>query len=265
MLQQVVLRPNLTRPYITVVLAMSADGKITDSQRSAARFPSAADKAHLERQVAKADATLVGAGTLRAYGTTLLVTDSELIAARQEQQQAEQPIQIICSATGNLDPRWRFFQQPIPRWLLTTPTGEAVWFACKYNTEGVMSNGDSQAEGGAERTFFDHRLVADAPFNWSIIMQELRVPTTARSPVNNLVVMGGGELVASLLAESFVDELYLTVCPLLIGGKNAPTPVEGLGFTLPETPQLKLQSARTEGNEVFLHYSLDRSVVDATQ
>ena len=43
------------RPDITVVLAMSADGKISDAHRAAARFPSKADKAHLERQVAKAE------------------------------------------------------------------------------------------------------------------------------------------------------------------------------------------------------------------
>ena len=54
------------RPHTTVVLAMSADGKIADVKRSPARFGSAADKAHLEKQVAQVDAVLFGAGTLRA-------------------------------------------------------------------------------------------------------------------------------------------------------------------------------------------------------
>ncbi|MDR9405249.1 MAG: dihydrofolate reductase family protein, partial [Halothece sp. Uz-M2-17] len=58
----------MNRPHTTVVLAMSADGKIADTARSAAEFSSHIDRAHLERQVAKADAILFGAGTLRAHG-----------------------------------------------------------------------------------------------------------------------------------------------------------------------------------------------------
>ena len=80
----------------------------------------------------------------------------------------------------------------------------------------------------------------------------------SRPAIQNLVVMGGGELVASLLSDGFVDDLYLTICPLLIGGKTAPTPVGGLGFILPRTPQLTLKSCQVAADEVFLHYSVCR-------
>ncbi|MGB3570475.1 MAG: dihydrofolate reductase family protein, partial [Phormidesmis sp.] len=80
----------------------------------------------------------------------------------------------------------------------------------------------------------------------------------SRPPIKQLLVMGGGELVASLLAEGLVDDLHLTICPLLIGGKTAPTPVGGLGFTLPRTPRLKLQTIRVEGDEIFLHYQVKK-------
>jgi len=277
------IRPSLAlRPHITVVLAMSADGKIADARRSAARFPSAVDKAHLEAQVARADATLFGAGTLRAYGTTLPVTNPDLLAQRQQQNLPQQPVQIVCSATGKLDPAWRFFSQPIPRWFVTTLEGIQTWRSCSKreatehgytarsytdfdHTEPDYTEPDYTERGCTDSQPFQHTFITERPFNWHNLMKDLRTGTralstaTSRPPIQKLLVMGGGELVASLLAENLIDDLYLTICPLLIGGKTAPTPVSGLGFTLPNTPQLKLESARVEGDEVFLHYSLESS------
>ena len=239
----------LNRPHITVVLAMSADGKIADATRRAARFPSEVDKAHLESQVALADATLFGAGTLRAYGTTLPVLSRALIEERRSRHQPDQPIQIVCSAMGKLNRDWPFFQQLVPRWLITTAEGIQCW-----------------RSGSSGHRLFSQVLINERPFNWQAVMQDLHSgksglsETSRRLPIERLLVMGGGELVASLLSENLIDELYLTICPLLIGGKTAPTPVGGLGFTLPRTPQLRLQSSHVKGDEVFLHYKVDNRV-----
>jgi 5-amino-6-(5-phosphoribosylamino)uracil reductase len=223
------------RPKVTVVLAMSADGKIADAWRSPARFGSAIDKFHLETQIAQSDGVLFGAGTLRAYGTTLTVTDPELLQQRQHQCKPPQPVHIVCSASGKLNPDYRFFQQNVSRWLLTSLAGADAW---------------------RDRPEFQQVIVAfeaSGEVDWQTVFEQLFV-----AGLEKLVITGGGILVASLLAADRIDDIWLTICPLILGGKQAPTPVEGDGFPINLVPRLNLISAQTVGEEVFLHYSLQR-------
>ncbi|MEO0458661.1 MAG: RibD family protein [Cyanobacteria bacterium P01_A01_bin.114] len=217
---------------------MSADGKIGDAHRSAARFGSVEDRRHLEARVAQADATLFGAGTLRAYGTTLPVSDRTLQQQRNQRNQPVQPVQIVCSASGELDHSWRFFSQPIPRWLLTTPDGAIPW-QDSGQFEQILISAISSGSN----------IQDTATFEWPMILAQLK-----QLGIAHLLVMGGGELMAALLTVNAIDELFLTVCPLLLGGKTAPTPVDGRGFLSMNAPKLELVSVDRRGDEVFLHY-----------
>jgi 5-amino-6-(5-phosphoribosylamino)uracil reductase len=214
---------------------MSADGKIADTNRSPARFGSATDKFHLQTQLAKVDGVLFGAETLRAYGTTLRVTHPDLLQQRHQQGKPPQPTYIVCSRFAQLNPDYPFFQQPIPRWLITTTAGAEQW---------------------RSRLEFDRILAPPSPnkqLDWTLILSQL-----ADLGLETLAVIGGGQLVASILAAGLIDELWLTVCPLLLGGTQAPTPVAGAGFPADLAPRLQLLSVHTVEHEVFLHYSVQQ-------
>jgi len=220
----------------TAILAMTADGKIADYKRSAARFGSNNDKLHLERQISLVDGVIFGADTLRAYGTTLFVSDAKLIEERKKRSQLNQPVQIVVSASGNLNPTWRFFQQPVPRWLLTVPNGARLW---------------------REKTEFERILIIhgtkenNSAINWRSTFSQLQ-----ELGLNKLAVLGGGELVASLMTVDLIDELWLTVCPIIFGGNNAPTPVGGVGFLQSAGKKLKLLEVQRVEEELFLHYQV---------
>jgi 5-amino-6-(5-phosphoribosylamino)uracil reductase len=223
------------RLHTTVILAVTADGKIADYQSSAARFGSVNDRTHLEQQVSLADGVLFGAGTLRAYGTTMSVSNSLLLQARKMRSQLPQPIQIVVSASGNLDPHWRFFQQSIPRWLITIPGNDGKW----------------QSKTEFERIVIAPMIAQEknSIINWTKTFQQL-----AELGLNKLAILGGGELVASLLAEDLINELWLTVCPIIFGGKSAPTPVGGTGFIQSQGKKLQLLEIKHIEQELFLHY-----------
>lgn len=224
------------RPHTTVVLAMSADGKIADFRRAPARFGSKADKAHLEKQIAASDAVLLGAGTLRAYGTTLTVSHPTLLQHRTQGGKSAQPVHIVITHSANLNPEIHFFQQPIRRWLLTTKAGGLSW------------------QGRSE---FEQILVFETPTGKIDTLAALKHLLSLH--ITRLAVLGGGELVASMLELDLIDELWLTVCPLILGGASAPTPVQGQGFLANLAPHLQLLEVDRVDQEVFLHYRLQRS------
>lgn len=218
------------RPQTTVVLAISADGKIADQWRSHPRFGSAQDYAHLEQQVAAADGILFGAATLRAGGTAMRVLQPELIQQRQKLGKPPQPVQIVCSRSASFDPDLPFFRQPVTRWLIT-------------------GGGMGQHPAG-----FDRILGCESEqgeINWRSVMR-----TISELGVTRLAVLGGGELIAALLHQDLIDELWLTVCPILLGGETAPTPVSGEGFLEAAAPRLQLLEVRPIDQEVFLHYQV---------
>ncbi|NQE35913.1 RibD family protein [Microcoleus asticus] len=275
----------MTGLHATVILAISADGKIADAVRSPARFGSANDKAHLEQQVAASDAVLFGNGTLQAYGTTMRVISPELLKHRELQGKPPQPVQIVCSRSSEFDPNLRFFQQPVPRWLLTGQDSRETPLPSPYPTKeskfdrtsgtilksgqdarstrdefsrftGILPVRKRLIENGATSQFdrIIYAKTAGGEIDWIDAFQQL-----ANFDIKRLAILGGGKLVASVLAAGLVEELWLTVCPLILGGADAPTPVEGEGFLADLAPKLELLAVKQVGQEVFLHYRVDRS------
>ncbi|MDJ0732420.1 MAG: RibD family protein [Crocosphaera sp.] len=220
------------KPKTTVILAMTADGKIADFQRNAASFGSDIDKNHLEQQISLVDGVIFGAGTLRAYGTTLTVKNPELLANRKHNNQPSQPINIVVSASGKIADNLRFFSQPVPHWLITTEEG------AKNNT----SNFEKVLKFSAMET---------GKINLVAAFKHLK-----EIGLNSVAILGGGEIVASCLEQNLIDEFWLTICPFILGGKTAPTPVEGLGFLSSQAKKLQLLSLEQIEQEIFLHYKV---------
>ncbi|NJK38383.1 MAG: RibD family protein [Oscillatoriales cyanobacterium RM2_1_1] len=242
----------MNRPHTTVILAMSADGKIADRGRSPARFSSTLDRIHLEQRVAEADGVLFGRGTLDAYGSTLRVTTESLLDQRQQGGKSPQPVQILCSPSGQIDFDSKFFQQPVPRWWLTTAHGAWQQGIDPQRLETQNQRLKAEAVHLALEPHFERILMAETiagVLDWSTVLQQC-----FNSGIQRLAVLGGGQLVGSLVELGYIDELWLTICPLILGGSEAPTPVEGKGFLAQVALRLQLLSVNSIDQEVFLHY-----------
>lgn len=217
----------ISRPYTIAVLASSLDGRLARAEALGQRIASAYDFQHLEQQVAQVDAVLFGAATLRLGGTAMRLQSPHLIAEREHQGRSPQPLQIVCSASGELDLNLCFFRQPIRRALLTTEKGVSRW-------QGSPA--------------FDHCWSAGVEkIDWRQALTHIQ-----GAGVQTLAVLGGGQLVASLLQMAAIDELWLTLCPLLLGSVAPSLYPEEIAFS----GRLTLLNVLPVGNEVYLHYRL---------
>ena len=217
----------------TVVFAMTVDGKISAVDPKAHRDSDAADQAHVEYQVSLADLILVGAGTIRAEEeVTFTIRNPELLAAREVRGQSPQP--IICVVSGSLDLSldFAFLSEDIERWIFTTRIGLE------------RSSDTTTLQKLAE--LID---LGDTDLDW-----DRAYSLMAKRGIHKVVALGGGSLTASLVKAGRIDDWWLTIWPVIYGGKDALTPVEGEGFLPNAAPHLQLVETRQVGSELFLHY-----------
>jgi riboflavin biosynthesis pyrimidine reductase len=175
----------LTAPYVRVNFVTSADGAVSVEGRSGG-LASAADRRVFGILRRLADVVLAGAGTVRAenYG-----------GARRPSLGRDTPPPIaVVTGSADLDPVSRLFTDTtVPPIILTLDTAPA-------------QRRDALVAAGGDVVVLD-RLTPD------LVLAEL-----ARRGLHRVLCEGGPALFGSLVAADAVDELCLTVSPLLAGG-----------------------------------------------
>lgn len=225
--------PPRARPHVTIVCATSLNGKLSTAARDPVRFTSRADRARLHALRDGADAILLGAATLRAEDPPLLPT-AERRAARASRGLALDPIRAIVSRTLDL-PVGRALERAREAPVHVFTTGQA---------------GEAPARRLEDAGIHVHDL--GSPLDYARVLE-----TLAGLGVKRLVCEGGGEINAGLLEAGLVDDLALTLCPVVIGGSAAPTLVDGVGFAPDRFPHARLvRHELSPSGELFLDYQL---------
>ena len=78
--------------------------------------------------------------------------------------------------------------------------------------------------------------------------------------VTRLLCEGGGAINDALFRQDLVDEIYLTLCPTMVGGRNAPTMADGEGISvLADATRLKRKAKSLLRDELYLVYSVQHA------
>jgi 2,5-diamino-6-(ribosylamino)-4(3H)-pyrimidinone 5'-phosphate reductase len=201
--------------------AISLDGRINTRERRFTFFGSARDHARMSRLRAAADAVLVGGATFRNWPHPSLPD-----AGADRARLAGRPWNVVVSRSLDVPLSPEFLDEPAIRPLFVTRAA-AVPPGFPADVEAWPGSGD-------------------VPVAW--ILERL-----AARGVERLLVEAGGDLLFQFLAADALDELHVTLCPIVVGG-DAPTLADGAGFDREDVPRFRLVASEVEGDEVFLHY-----------
>jgi len=224
------------RPYVFLNMAMTADGKIATSNRVVSSFGSRRDHDHLLELRATADAVIAGARTVDSNPVNLGPGPAKYRRLRLRYGLAEYNLRVIASGSGSINPESAIFKHRFSPIIVLTSERAAT---AKLKRLRAIAD---------EVIMFGKREIdLFAALCW------LR----KKWQVKRLLCEGGGELNGALLKAGLVDELNLTICPKIFGGRTAPTIADGAGvLKLAEATNLKLTSMKRVGDELFLVYKV---------
>jgi riboflavin-specific deaminase-like protein len=222
---------NSKLPFVFVNMAMTADGKIATANRSVTSFGSRRDLDHLYELRATADAVMCGARTVEQSNSVLSPGAAKFRRLRLKNGLAEYNLRVIVSGSGSINADANIFKKRFSPLIVLTTTRIS-----RKDFEKLKSVADEVKISG------EHEINFRAAFQW---LRE-------KWNVKRLLCEGGGELNAALFQADLVDELHLTICPKIFGGRHAPTIADGFGFQqLTDAINFKPTSIRLIKDELF--------------
>jgi riboflavin-specific deaminase-like protein len=182
------------RPYVLLNMVATLDGRATLEGRSGP-LSDPADRALFHGLRSVVDAVMAGAGTVRAERYGPIVRDPDSRRTRREHGLREQPLACVVSASLGLPSDLPLLCDPDSHVAILTPS-EASLPETAARVEYVRARRDD-----------DDSL--DLPAALAELHDRLHVRT--------LLCEGGPHLNADLLSAGLVDELFLSLSPLLAG------------------------------------------------
>jgi len=222
----------MLRPRVLVNFAMTVDGKVSTVKLGPANFTSRHDKRRLLEIRSLGDALIVGRNTVQTDNMSMGLPDEDLRKARRERGQSEYPLRVVVSNSGDISTQLNIFRHQFSPIVVYSTTRMS-----SANREALKTQAQLHLNEG-ERVHLPD------------VLEDLY----RKHGVRTLVCEGGPGLARSLAEIDAIDELFLTVAPLLFGGAEAPGLTGHQGPFLSASRFYQLESIKVLSAECYLHY-----------
>ena len=194
---------NTGLPFVTSKFAMSLDGKIATRTGDSKWVTGPEARARVQHLRRETDAVMVGVNTVLADDPQLTARDADGTPLPR------QPLRVILDSRCRTPPDARLLREPGATLVLAT--GEAP-----------AQRISALAHAGAEV------LTASQPGETKVDL-EAAMKELGRRGVVSLLVEAGGILQGALFDAGLVDKVFAFIAPVIIGGAQSASPVEGTG------------------------------------
>lgn len=213
-------------PFVLLKAAMTLDGKTATRTGDSKWISGEASREYVHRLRHRYSSILVGLNTVKK--------DDPELTARLEGVNTRNPVRVIVDSRGRIPAEAKVLQ--------IDENKKTIIVA----TEDITEEKKRFLIGkGAEVIITEKK---DGRVNLGQMLKEL-----GQRGIDSLLVEGGGTVAAAFLEEGLVDKAAIFIAPLIIGGKEAPTPVMGTGAGLiSEGFRLKHTEISTFGQDVLV-------------
>ena len=211
------------RPYLTLKLAVSLDGKIADERGRSRWITGPVARRQVQAWRRSADAILVGARTVLADDPSLL----------PKPPGGRRPWRVVVDSHGTLAPSAKILTDGHQAQTIVATTRRCpARRQTAWRSTGVQVRVLPGSRGGVSLT---------------ALMKKL-----GGLGVLHILCEGGGELAASLIRAGLVNEFRFFIAPCIIGGGKAPGAVGGAGWPLSAAAILVFTEYRPMGQDLLI-------------
>lgn len=212
-------------PFVIAKFAMSLDGKIATRTGDSRWITGEQARAHAHELRRICDAVLVGVNTVKK--------DDPLLTARDPcgQPLPKQPLRVVVDSKGTVSTSARLFRQP---------------------GKSLVAVSQTEPDKIEKLRKLDAEVLVLPSVRGRVALRPL-LEELGKRDIVSLLVEGGGTLLASFFSELQVDKVVAFIAPVIVGGRTAPTPVEGTGVNvIGEALRLTRVSVQQVGKDIMV-------------